>query len=568
VHHAKNLKITKDFMKVVSTKAIHPLFLYSSLLLLLLTCLTSCSEDGKKNKPDQRPNIILLVADDLGYADLGCYGGDIATPNIDMLAANGLRFSSHHTAPSCAPTRAMLLSGNDNHIAGMGGQDLTTDEFGYEGMLSNRIATIPQILRKSGYHTYIAGKWHLGYTPEGNPHNKGFEHSFVLLDGAGNHYNDQGLFKENPISPYTEDGKPTKWKDGDYSTDFYTDKLIEYINRHKEDKKPFFAFAAYTAPHWPLQVDEKYWKKYEGQYSDGYDNLKERRLKSLKKAGLIPENTVLPPNIESIKYWDSLSEEEKKKESRKMELYAGMVDNLDVNIGRLIQYLKDIGAYDNTLIVFMSDNGAAGNDFYNNDRYGPFIRKHFNDDYENMGQSNSFISYGEPWAEAGSSPFRHFKGFTTEGGMTAAMVISGPNVKRKNEIYHGLTTVMDLAPTFYEVAQTEYPKIFENNSLYPLKGSSIMPLANGNSEEVHSSDYVFGLEHYNWAMIRKGNWKITNIENPFSVENFKLFDLSKDLGEQNDLKEIEPKKYEELIGEWIKYSNEVKVQIPTPSGGE
>lgn len=555
-------------MKLASNKTNHPFFLNSCFILLLLTSLTSCSEKGKKIKLYQRPNIILLVADDLGYADLGCYGGDIETPNIDMLAANGLRFSSYHTAPLCAPTRAMLLSGNDNHIAGMGRQGLKTNEFGYEGKLTNRIATIPQILKNSGYHTYMAGKWHLGETPEANPHQKGFEHSFALLDGAGNHYNGQGLFEENPISPYTEDGKPTTWKDGDFSTDFYTDKLIEYINRHKEDKKPFFAFAAYTAPHWPLQVDEKYWKKYEGRYADGYDKLKERRLQSLKKAGLIPENTVLPPNLESIKYWDSLSEKEKMKESRKMELYAGMVDNLDFNIGRLIQHLKEIGVYENTLIVFMSDNGAAGNDFYNSDRFGPFIREHFNDNYENMGQPNSFISYGAPWAEAGSSPFRYFKGFTTEGGMTAAMIIAGPNVERKNEIYHGLTTVMDIAPTFYEVANTEYPKIFENNNLYPLKGSSIMPLANGKSKEVHPSDYVFGLEHNNWAMIRKGKWKITNIKRPFNIENFELFDLSRDLGEQNDLKILEPKKYEELLEEWIHFSNEIKVQVPTPSGGD
>ena len=275
---------------------------------------------------------------------------------------------------------------------------------------------------------------------------------------------------------------------------------------------------------------------------------------------------MLPPNHESIKYWNSLSEEEKMKESRKMELYAGMVDNLDFNIGRLIQHLKDIGTYDNTIIVFMSDNGAAGNDFYNNDRHGPFIRKHFNDEYDNMGQANSFISYGPPWAEAGSSPFRYYKGFTTEGGMTAAMIIAGPTIERKNEIYHGLTTIMDIAPTFYEVANTMYPETFENNNLYPLRGSSIMPFATGRATEVHPSDYVFGLEHGNWAMIRKGKWKITNIESPFSIENFDLFDLSKDLGEQNDLKELEPKKYKELLKEWTKFSDEIKVQVPTPAG--
>jgi arylsulfatase len=553
-------------MKLTSINTSNHLFLNCCFCIFVLGSLVSCSESVKTNRPDQRPNIILIVADDLGYADLGCYGGDIETPNINALAANGLRFSGYHTAPSCAPTRAMLLSGNDNHIAGMGKQGLVTNEFGYEGRLTNRVAAIPQLLRASGYHTYMAGKWHLGRAAESNPHQKGFEHSFVLIEGAGNHYNDQGIFEDNPISPYTEDGKKVNWKDGDYSTDFYTDKLIEYIDRHKEDKKPFFAFAAYTSPHWPLQVDEKYWRKYEGRYSNGYDELKERRLESLKKAGIIPKKTTLPKNHESVKYWNSLSDKDKLIEIRKMELYAGMVDNLDFNIGRIIQYLKDIGAYKNTLIVFMSDNGAAGNDFYNNDKYGPFIRKHFNNDYEDMGKPNSFISYGPPWAEAGASPFRYYKGFTTEGGMSAAMIISGPNITRKNEIHHGLVTIMDIAPTFYEVAHIEYPDSFEGNVIYPMRGKSIISLANGKANELHSSDYVFGLEHGNWAMIRKGKWKITNIKRPFLLKNFELFDLSSDLGEQRSLKELEPEKYRELLMEWERFSNEIKVQVPTPSG--
>jgi arylsulfatase len=212
----------------------------------------------------------------------------------------------------------------------------------------------------------------------------------------------------------------------------------------------------------------------------------------------------------------------------------------------------------------MSDNGAAGNDFYNSNRFGPFLKKHFNNDYENMGNPNSFISYGPQWAEAGSSPFRYYKGFTTEGGMTAAMIISGPNVTRKNEIYHGLATVMDIAPTFYEVANTQYPSFFEGQKLYPMRGSSIMPLATGIIDDLHKPDYVFGLEHSNFGMIRKGKWKITNIKRPFLLENFELFDLSKDLGEQINLKELEPDKYKELLKEWKNFADEIKVQFPTP----
>lgn len=540
----------------------------SFLLLVLIGFLISCSNPKEQNQEHRRPNILLLVADDLGYADLGCYGGDIETPNIDNLAAQGLRFSRFHTSPLCAPTRAMVLSGNDNHIAGMGKQSSQNNGFGYEGKLTNRIATIPQILRKSGYHTYMTGKWHLGRDSLSIPFSKGFERSFVNILGAGNHYDDQGLFKEDPITPYFEDGKPANWNNGNYSTDFYTDKLIEYIDLNIEDEKPFFGFAAYTSPHWPLQVDEKYWKKYEGQYDDGYEKLKERRLESLKNAGMIPIDAVLPPNHEKVIPWDSLSLDEKKKESRKMELYAGMVDNLDYNIGRIIQHLKDIGQFENTLIVFMSDNGAAAEDFYYHPNYGPFIRENFNDDYETMGQPNSFISYGPGWAEAGSSPFRHYKGSTTEGGINAPMIISGPNIEMNNEINNEFVTLMDIAPTFYEVAQTTYPEKFEGNDIYPLKGNSLMPFVSGKSDQIHSSEYVFGLEHSSLAMIRKGDWKITNITRPFLEENFKLYNISQDLAEINDLKVSEPEKYKEMLEEWRKFTNEVKVQIPPPSSKE
>lgn len=546
--------------KPVST--IKHLFLYS----LLLTVLLSCAGKENKKKISKKPNIVLIVADDLGFGDIGCYGGDIETPNIDNLATNGIIFSSFHTAPMCAPTRAMLLSGTDNHIAGMGGQGLVTTEFGYEGKLTNRIVPIPALLRDIGYHTYMAGKWHLGKEPESNPHQKGFEHSFVLLEGAGNHYNNLSVLKKGN-SNYTEDGEPTLWKEGDYSTDFYTDKIIEYIDGNKEDDQPFFAFATYTSPHWPLQVDKKHWEKYKGQYDDGYEKLRERRLNSLKKAGIIPDYVNSPPNHERVMPWDSLSNDQKMKEARKMELYAGMVDNLDHNIGRLITYLKKIGEYENTLFVFMSDNGAANRDFIDGDRYeklSKILRENYNDDYDNMGKANSYISYGPQWAEAGSSPFRYYKDYATQGGINTTMIISGPKVSRKNEIHHGFTSLLDLAPTFYEVANVNHPKEYNGNEIYALKGNSLISFTSGNSNLIHELDYVFAMEHYGHAMLRKGNWKITNFIRPFKVENFGLYDLSNDITEQNDLKTKEPEKYKELLSEWDTFSKEIRIQTPPP----
>ena len=518
----------------------------------------------RSQKVSDLPNILLIVADDLGYADLGCYGGDIDTPNLDQLATQGVRFSRFHTAPFCAPTRAMLLSGNDNHIAGMGSQGLETAEFGYEGHLTRRIVTIPQVLRTAGYNTYMAGKWHLGMQAENNPGEKGFDRSFVNLRGAGNHYDDVGIFETTPVSQYTENGEPATWPKGSYSTDFYTSKLIEYIEADRNSNRPFFAFAAYTSPHWPLQVDESYWKKYEGRYDKGYEKLRAERLESLKRAGMIPQGAVLPPLHPRVRPWDSLSRSEQKTEARKMELYAGMVDNLDYNIGRLIDYLKDIGEFENTLIVFMSDNGAAAEDFFDHPRYGPFIRARFNEDYERMGKADSFISYGPQWAEAGSAPFSYYKGYTTEGGMVAPMIVSGPVVHRSNEINHGFLSVVDLAPTFYDLAGATYPQRFLGRQIYPLKGESLLPYLLGNTGRIHEQDYVFALEHGNYAMLRKGKWKITNIDRPFDMANFKLYDMSADLADLKDLKETEPHVFEELLGEWDAYAREIRMQIPSP----
>lgn len=534
------------------------------LTILILFISFACSQKSEEASKPSSPNILLIVADDLGYADLGSFGGDIDTPNLDELARQGIRFSRFHSAPFCAVSRAMFLSGNNNHVAGMGVQGLNTDVQGYEGHLTERIIPFPALLQKAGYLTFMAGKWHLGLRPEDNPHQKGFDHSFVLLESSGNHYSSKGIWADNPISPYTEDGIETTWKEGEYSTDVYTDKLISFISQSQEENRPFFGFAAYTSPHWPLQVDEKYWKKYKGRYDEGYEALKEKRFESLKKAGMIAENAVLPPSHPNIKPWDSLSPEEQKKEARKMELYAGMVDNLDYNVGRLINYLKETGQYENTLIVFMSDNGAAGEDFYYNKNYGPFIQENYSEEYDEMGKINSYISYGPQWAEAGSSPFKYYKGFTTEGGMNTPMIISGPGLENKGKINESFLTLLDLAPTFFELAGVDYPNQWKGKNVKPLLGKSLISLLKGKSNSIHDSTYVFGLEHGGYAMIRKGDWKILNIERPFDLANFQLFNMNADLAEQNDLKGSYPEKYQEMLAEWESFSKEVGVVIPTP----
>jgi len=524
----------------------------------------ACSGSSQKQTPlnPSGPNILLLVADDLGYTDLGCYGGDIETPIIDSLAAHGIRFSRFHTAPMCAPTRAMLLTGTDNHIAGMGRQNLQAHVFGYEGELSTRVATLPELLQAAGYHTYMAGKWHLGSAPAANPHTKGFERSFVLLEGVGNHYSGKGIFKGTGQSHYTEDGEAVSWPEGRYSTDLYTDKLISYIDSGKQDHRPFFAYAAFTSPHWPLQVDPSFRKKYEGRYDDGYEALRARRLQSAIAQGLVREDAILPPLHPLVKPWDSLSASEKIRESRKMELYAGMLDNLDENIGRLISHLKETGVYENTLILFMSDNGAAGEDYFNEESIKPYINPVYDNTLENMGTENSLVSYGPQWAEAGTSPFRYYKEYTSGGGIIAPMILAGPMVAAKNSTYRGLATVMDIAPTFYELVGITYPDQWKGHALFPLEGTSMLGFLSGHSPEIHSPGYGFGLEHSGYTMYQKGDWKINSFTIPFDEGNFELYQLSTDPGESRDLRQEYPAKYEELLQDWADFVRKKRIQLP------
>lgn len=534
------------------------------LLLVFVAGCTGCGQQSDEPYPpdvDERPNILLIVADDLGYADLGVHGSAIQTPNIDGLAAAGKLFTQFHTAPMCAPTRAMLLSGNNNHVAGMARQhrrNLAGHSVpGYEASLSDRIAPLPRLLRDAGYHTYTVGKWHLGLTAETSPRAAGFTRSFNLLDGAGTHFDDVGFFEGG--STYWEDEGFSEYPVGRYSTEVYTDRLIEFIDSNKGDGRPFFAFAAYTSPHWPLQVPDEYLDLYAGQYDDGYDVLRETNFAALKEAGIIPVESSLPPRNDAITPWEDLSADQQRRESRKMELYASMVHNLDDHIGRLLGYLKKEGIYENTLIVFMSDNGAAAEDFYNEGPYTDYVQANFDNAYETMGTAVSFVSYDDPWAEAGSAPFMRRKGYSREGGIVAPMIMAGPGVVSMGAIDSTYVTVMDLAPTFLEFAGAKYP---DDDSVRPMLGESMSDFLAGAAETVHAEDYVTVLYHGGFAYLRQGDWKISNLEPPFDEGDFELFDLSVDPGETSNLAVSRPEKYEELLKTWREKRRELGIILP------
>lgn len=537
--------------------------LHLSLILVCFSagCSNSSNDSSANSEPDDRPNILLIVADDLGYADLGIYGSDIQTPNIDALAAQAMLFTQFHTAPFCAPTRAMLLSGNNNHVAGMARQGriglLDSPVRGYENSLSDRIVPFPRLLQEAGYHSYTVGKWHLGLEAETSPHAAGFSRAFNLLDGAGTHFDAVGFFEGG--STYRQDEDLVEYPAGRYSTDLYTDRLIEFIDANKDDGNPFFAFAAYTSPHWPLQVPDEYLDLYAGHYDDGYDALRERRFDSLQEAGIIPLSSELPPRNDAITPWENLTSDERRRESRKMELYAAMVDNLDDHVGRLLEYLKSNDLYENTIIVFMSDNGAAAEDFYNRGDSKEYLRANFDNAYEKMGTAESFVSYGAQWAEAGSAPFQRHKGYTREGGIVAPMIIAGPGVAARGVIDSTYLTVMDLAPTFLDIAGAQYP---DDGSVRPMLGESITRFLAGEADVVHDENHVTTLYHAGRAYLRQGNWKISNLEPPFNEADFELFDLATDPGESNNLADDEPEKLAELIELWGEERERLGIILP------
>ena len=531
---------------------------HSYLILIIVPCFFIACQSKQVSTIHNTPNIVLIVADDLGYSDIGCFGSEISTPNIDALAKQGQIFTSFYTAATCSPTRAMLLTGTDNHIAGLGNMaeraayiEEQNGHRGYEGYLNGSVISISQLLKDAGYHTYLAGKWHLGLTAEQSPKARGFEKSFALLEAAANHF-----YPDSRIA-FWEDDHFTTYPEGEYSTNVYTDKLIGFLAKDRKDTKPFFLMATYTSPHWPLQAPPEFIEKYRGKYDMGYDSLRTLRFDGLKKKGIVDAHVKLPklPDVEGNLYdissrplipWKSLSESEQRIKARKMEIYAGMIDNLDYNIGRLIQYLKEIGKYDNTLFVFMSDNGPAAELDLNatpNDA----------DPYSYMGTGNSFVAYGASWAHASSAVNSLYKGYSAEGGIHSPMIIKMPFQKKGKGLVSAFTTVMDIAPTFLDLAESKYPSSYQGRSITPYKGASLLPFLNNKQLYVHPEDYVMGWELFGRCAIRKGKWKITKIESPFGNNTFRLFDIIEDPTESRDLSKQFPEVYQEMLQHWQQY---------------
>jgi arylsulfatase len=526
----------------------------------LAVALLSCTGE---QKIERQPNILLIVADDLGYSDIGSFGGEIATPTLDRLAQEGLRLSNFHVLPSCSPTRSVLLSGTDNHVAGLGtmGEFVTPEtegQPGYEGYLNFQVAALPEVLKAGGYHTYMSGKWHLGFEEETSPYARGFEETFSLVPGGGSHWSDR-----KPLSPpqtmiYRRNGKPVEELPEDfYSTQYYTDMLLQFIDQNHGDGVPFFAYLSYTAPHDPLHAPKEYIDKYKGKYDQGWDVVREERLRALKDLGIVPEDASPFPRLPSVKAWDEMSPEERMEAARDMEVYAAMIDYIDEQIERIFDYLKEIGEYDNTMILFFSDNGANGAPPTAYPEQTEEYLSSFDNSLENRGLRNSYIEPGPGWAQASMSPSRMFKGFTAEGGIRSPFLVKLPGeMQNAGTMNHSFFHVRDIMPTILDLVGLEHPQEIDGRQVVPPHGTSVLGLFAGRTETPYPEASQVGYELFGLKAFFVGDWKILWMPPPFGPGEWELFSLREDPAEMNDLSGEYPEKLAEMIALWELYKED------------
>lgn len=543
-------------------------------LLFLSACSPEEMPEPRQTESEQsvqsRPNVLLIVADDLGYAELGAYGGEIDTPAIDSLAETGIRYTSFYAHSNCSPTRAMLFSGMDSHLAGLGAMHRfegpnQKGQPGYEGYLNQRTVSLGKLLQDAGYKTYMSGKWHLGETVQTLPAAKGFDRYFAQTKGGppGGHFNLNGAGPD-ATGVYFENGVDrtgASVPDNFFSSNFYTTKLIEYLDAGKSLDSPFFAYLAFSAPHTPLQAPESHIDLYQNEYGEGYDVIRQRRFERMQQLGLVSKQVTLANQAPGVMPWDELSVEQQKNLARRMEVYAGAIDNMDDNVARLLDYLRKTNQFDNTLILFMSDNGAAGFDGWESKS---LVRKYnaADNSLANLGRDGSMMFYGPGWASAGSTPFYLFKRHMAEGGIRVPFIVSGKGVKQTGTISDHVLTVRDVAPTLLDIIGVRYPtENYENREILPQTGLSFAAQLAGVEAKTHSETEIFGWELFKRRSIRKGDWKALLLDPPFGSNQWQLFNLNVDPGETTDLARQEPEKLAEMVAAWNVYASESNVII-------
>ena len=482
---------------------------------------------------DEKPNIILILADDMGYSDLGSYGGEIETPNLDRLANEGVRFTNCYNTSRCCPTRASILTGLYQHEVGYGHMDSDLGYSSYQGRFKEGVATIAQLLQGADYLTFMSGKWHLGHEEPYHPLSRGFDRMYGIPKGGGVYFY-PCVGRDRQVYLDTELQEPdSSW----YSTDAFTDYAIEFAQEAKAERKPFFMYLAYIAPHFPLQAWPEDIAKYRGKYSQGYEYYRQQRFEAQKRLGIIPPDTKLPPF--DGRSWEDV--ENKDEQDLKMAIYAAQVDRMDQNIGRLMEALEAQGERDNTVILFLSDNGAASvelNDFPEAE----------------LGSRDSWAAYGKSWSNVSNTPYRKYKAMTHEGGIITPLIVNWPKgIEAPGRITREPVHIIDIVPTILSLAHLDYPKTFQAHSLAPLRGTDIMPLARGGTQ---TADKVMFFEHQGFQAARIGDWKIVRPHNRV----WELYDLKADPTELVNVIQERQEKAESLKNQFNEWANECGVR--------
>ncbi|MBA4062449.1 MAG: arylsulfatase [Isosphaera sp.] len=522
----------------------------------------------KDPPPAKKPNVVLILADDLGFSDLGCYGGEIATPNLDALAAGGVRFTQFYNCTRCCPTRASLMTGLYPHQAGVG--DMLADQGapGYRGALQPNAVTVAEVLKAAGYRTLMAGKWHLGGGAGRGPVARGgFDEYYGLVEGFRD-FRDAKAYVRLPA------GRPAREypAGGFYATDAFTDHALDFLaDARKAPEKPFFLYLAYTAPHFPLHARTEDIAKYKDTYTKGWDKLREERLARQVKLGLFGATTALPPRSPfetrsdffragENPAWDTLPEDRRADLARRMAVYAAMVDRMDRNVGRVVDDLRKNGQLENTLILFLSDNGACAewDSFGFDGGSGPKNVLHAGADLDRMGGPGTYHSTGSGWANASNTPFRWYKHYAHEGGIRTPLVAHWPaGIAARGELRHQVGHVVDVMATCVELAGARYPEKVGDRAVTPTEGKSLVPAFAGKPVDRD----LLGWEHERNRAVRAGNWKLVALRG----KPWELYDLAADPTESTDLAAKMPEKVKDLAARWDEWAGRTNV-LPYPPG--
>ena len=509
-----------------------------------------------------RPNIVLILADDLGYTDISSFGSEISTPNIARLASQGLSFTNYHTAGSCAPARAMLLTGVDSHRNGvpnipeaLSEEHLAYDH--YQGVLSDKVVTLANVLQANDYRTYMTGKWHLGHTPELLPSSRGFDRTIAMADTGADNWDQRTYLPIYDRANWYADGAEHTLPDDFYSSEYFIDKTIEFIGSNAQGDQPFFAYVPFQAVHMPVQAPKEFSDKYVGVYDEGWTVMRERRRLAAEEAGVIPAGTqaaVTPGTLA----WDSLTDEEKRYNARRMEVYAGMVEAMDLHIGRLMAYLQSIGEYENTIFIFTSDNGAEGSNVVRQDGNSVLSRWFenvgYNTEYESLGEPNSWNSIGASNATIAASPLYYYKFHASEGGLRVPLVMAGPGISRSDELTDEFVFVTDLMPTILSlVGIKSHRGNWQNKEVEPIIGKDFSAFLAGNDESVHDDSSPIGYELGGNSALFKGDYKVVINRAGQNESDWHLFNIKADPGETTDLAQQMPALLEEMVADYEVY---------------